>query len=355
MILWDYDKLRYKFEIGIVFNKNMMDLKSKNIQEGFLNRVKSALPNNISLVDELADLLDVSNDSAYRRLRCETPLNIDEIAKICSHFKVPFETDIQLDSETVTFNFFKLYGKNENFNKWLDALLSNVKRVANVKESNIFYAADDVPVWHHFINEEFACFKIFYWLKCILNQPEFADKNFDSELIDKSLITNAKQLLNEYNKTTSTEIWTEDTLNSTLKQIEYFWESGFFKNREEALRMCDHIDNVVLTLKHKAENSSKLIGKEESGVENFKFYRSEVMIGSNSILVTLGNNKVAFVSNNTFNFMTTSNIDYVNESEEWLKNLARKSILISGVSEKQRNQFFKLLRDKIEHLRNRIN
>jgi hypothetical protein len=317
--------------------------------------VKSAIPANISLVDELADLLGVSNDSAYRRLRCETPLNIDEISKICMHFKVPFETDVQDDSETVSFNFFKLYGKNENFKKWLETLLSNVKRVGAIKESNILYAADDVPVWHHFVDEEFTCFKIFYWLKCILNQPDFADKNFDPELIDKNLIKDAKNLLAEYNKTNSTEIWTEDTLNSTLKQIEYFWESGFFKNKEQALRMCNHIEQVVLTLKSKAEKNSKLIEKGEVGTENFKLYRSEVMIGSNSILVSLGNNKVAFVSNNTFNFMTTSNSEFVKENEEWLKNLTRKSILISGVSEKQRNQFFKLLRDKIDHLRNSIN
>ena len=145
-----------------------MEIKAKIIQEAFFNSVKTAVPLNISLVDELADLLSVSNDSAYRRLRCETPLNIDEIAKICMHFKVPFETDIQQDSETVSFNFFKLYGKNENFKKWIETLLSNVKRVESVKDSNILYAADDVPVWHHFINEEFACFKIFYWLKCIL-------------------------------------------------------------------------------------------------------------------------------------------------------------------------------------------
>jgi len=332
-----------------------MEAKAKKIQENFLNRVKSALPNNLSLVDELADLLEVSNDSAYRRLRCETPLNIDEIAKICLHFKVPFETDAQADSETVMFNFFKLYGKNENFQKWLETLLSNVKRVSIVKESNIFYAADDVPVWHHFINEEFACFKIFYWLKCILNHDDFVGKIFDPELIDKDLIKMAQELLLEYNKTNSTEIWTEDTLNSTLKQIEFFWESGFFKDKDQALRMCDHIEKVISVLKLKAEKSSKLIEKGEQVSENFKFYRSEVMIGSNSILVTLGANKIAFVSNNTFNFMTTSNIEYVNENEEWLKNLSRKSILISGVSEKQRNQFFKLLRDKIDHLRSTIN
>lgn len=331
-----------------------MDSKAKFIQDGFLKKVKSALPVNHSLVDELADLLGVSNDSAYRRLRCETPLSIDEIAVICTHFKVTFETDAQPDSDTVMFSYQRINGKKENFKKWLMSLHSNVKRIASVQNSNIIYAADDIPVWHHFVHKEFACFKIFYWLKCIISDPDFNDKNFDPAFISDELITMAEELLKNYNQTQSTEIWTEDTINSTLKQIEYFWESGYFKDKEQALRMCDHIEGVIDTIQKKAQKSSKLINKDEKPTENFTMYRSEVMIGNNSILVTLGNNKIAFVSNNTFNFMTTTNNEFVLENEEWLKNLMRKSILISGVSEKQRNQFFKLLKDKVEVVRNNI-
>ncbi len=331
-----------------------MEKKSKHIQDAFLKRVKSALPENIALVDELADLLGMSNDSAYRRLRGETPLNIEEIMLICAHFSIPFETDVHPDSDTVTFSFFKLEGKKENFKKWLTTLLNNVKRVESVSQSDIIYAADDVPVWHHFIDEEFTSFKIFYWLKCIISAPEFADKNFDPKFVDQELIDMAKDLAKVYDKTKSTEIWTEDTLNSTLKQIEYFWESGYFKDKEQALRICSHAEEIVNVLQKKAQSNSKLISQKENPIENFTMYRSEVMIGNNSILVTIGNNKIAFVSNNTFNFMTTSNPDFVNENEEWIKNLIRKSILISGVSEKQRNQFFNLLKEKVKAVKDKI-
>ncbi len=328
-----------------------MEEKAKQIQDGFLKKVKSTLGKNVSFVDELADLLGVSNDSAYRRLRCETPLSIDEIASICSYFKVPFDANTQPDSETVLFNYIKLENKKENFKKWLRILSENVNRISAVEGSTILYAADDVPVWHHFVNDEFICFKLFYWSKSILNDVDFEDKNFDMDMIDDELISMSKQLLKNYNKVNSTEIWNEDTLNSTLKQIEYFWESGYFKDKEQALRMCDHVTEIVNTLKRKAEKNSKLIGKEENGAENFALYRSEVMIGNNSILATFGENRIAYVSNNTFNFLSTTNIQLVNENEAWIKNLVRKSILISGVSEKQRNQFFKILYDKIEILK----
>jgi hypothetical protein len=321
---------------------------SKNIQLQFLERVKSAAPTNVSFVDELADLLETSNDSAYRRLRGETLLSIDEIALICSHFKVPFETTVQPGFESVNFSYLKLGNEKESFKKWLQRMLDDVKRISSVPNSHILYAADDVPIWHHFVHSEFICFKLFYWQKSILNIPELEQKIFDPSLIDEKLVVMAKELHDNYNQTVSTEIWTEDTLNSTLKQIEYFWESGFFANKETALRMCDYIEAEVTLLKKKAENSSKLPNQTSS---NFMLYQSEVMIGNNSILVTLGNQKIAYVSNNTFNMMSTASTNFVQENEEWLKNLVRKSILISGVSEKQRNRFFKTLLDKIDTLR----
>ena len=114
--------------------------KAKEIQKAFLARVKSVLPANVSFVDELAELLNTSNDSAYRRLRAETFLSIDEIALICAHFKVPFETQTQTNSNNVSFNYFKLEGKEENFKHWLVTMRDNVKRISDSKDEGGFEA-----------------------------------------------------------------------------------------------------------------------------------------------------------------------------------------------------------------------
>lgn len=331
-----------------------MEQRSKLIQEQFLQRVKSALAPNVSFVDELADLLKLSTDSAYRRIRCETLFNIEEITQICKHFRVSFDPEVQHMSNKVTFDYLKLDDKKENFKLWLMFISGDVKKIGTSINNQIIYGADDVPIWHHFFNKELIAFKLFYWLKSILNSPEYADVNFDVDLIDDEMVESAMEMLRNYNEINSVEIWTEDTLNSNLKQIEYFFESGFFNSKQDALRLCDlYVDELNLVLK-KAAKSSKLIEKGESGRENFKLYKSEVMIGNNSILANIGSTKIAYVSNNTFNMMSTTSADFVHENELWLNNLLRKSTLISGVGEKQRNQFFRVLRDKIDVLRQRI-
>jgi hypothetical protein len=327
-------------------------MQAKDIQLAFLNRVKSTLPEHVSLAEELAELLSTSTDSAYRRMRGDKLLSIDEIAKICAHYKIPFDATGVSIANSVSFRYLRIGDKEENFSMWLSTLLGDLKSIASVPGSHVLYAADDVPIWHHFYDEKLAAFKLFYWLKSIMNAPEYRDLKFNPKHVKQEYIDNAKQLLKEYDKVKSTEIWSEDTLNSTLKQVEYFWESGFFETREDALEICDLIEGSIKVLLNKCELECKL-GKDSD--KNFQFYHSEVMIGNNSVLVDLGNQKVAYVSNNTFNMMSTATPEFVEENSRWLQNLARKSILISGVSEKQRNKYFNVLFNKINEVRRTVN
>ena len=57
-----------------------------NIQTDFLNQMRNKLPGNASFADELAELLNVSRDSAYRRIRGETVLSLDEVKKLLTIF-----------------------------------------------------------------------------------------------------------------------------------------------------------------------------------------------------------------------------------------------------------------------------
>ena len=59
----------------------MENNKGTEKQLEFLNRFKDLIPSGTSIVFELSELLDISTDSMYRRLRGETSLTFDEIVK----------------------------------------------------------------------------------------------------------------------------------------------------------------------------------------------------------------------------------------------------------------------------------
>jgi hypothetical protein len=57
--------------------------------------------------------------------------------------------------------------------------------------------------------------------------------------------------------------------------------------------------------------------------------------------VSVGDKNISYISFNTMNSLTTNNQLFCGEIEHWMKNLIKKSSLISGSAEKQRFQFFK--------------
>jgi hypothetical protein len=58
----------------------------------------------------------------------------------------------------------------------------------------------------------------------------------------------------------------------------------------------------------------------------------------------------SYISFNTLNSLTTSNPEFCGEIEHWLKNLEKKSTLISGVAEKQRYRFFNKMYKHVDDL-----
>jgi len=57
----------------------------------FIEHLKKVAPKNMSLVDEIAEILGLSNDSAYRRLRGETALSLDETMLLCKKFRISLD------------------------------------------------------------------------------------------------------------------------------------------------------------------------------------------------------------------------------------------------------------------------
>jgi|GEM_PF-5310014 len=74
-----------------------------SLQKLFFQHIKSLVPPHMSLVDEVADLLEISNDSAYRRIRSEKPIDLEEIQKLCGHFKISMDQLLNLQSDAFIF------------------------------------------------------------------------------------------------------------------------------------------------------------------------------------------------------------------------------------------------------------
>lgn len=311
------------------------------MQDVFIKRLKEIAPANVSLVDDLADILKISNDSAYRRLRCETELSLDETYKICKHYRISADSIFSDRANSVTCNYIKLTDSAVNFEDYLSGLLGQLEKIKKAENSKIVYAAEEIPIFHSFYSKKLSAFKLFYWQRSVLNIANYQSKKFDWDVVPDNLLTIADKIHKAYQEIPCYEIWTIDTIQTTIKQIEYYFESGAFKDKEDAITVLMELKKMAQSINHFAEQENKN-EKDNSHVIPFHLYNSELVIGTNCIHVNVDDNVFSYISFNTLNSLTTSNQQFCEEIEHWMKNLIKKSTLISGIAEKQRFQFFNL-------------
>ncbi len=325
-----------------------------NYQEKFVSKLKSIVASNLNLAEELADLLNISNDSVYRRLRGQSAFTIDEVGKISEKYDLPMESIFSTSKEHVSFNFNPLYAQTNNFFTYMRWYADYLTSLAGVPGTRIIYAADDVPVLRHFNFPNLAAFKAFYWSKAVLNINYLPNDKFKLNAIPPELVELNKKTALAYAKLDCTEIWTNETITSTLKQVQYYWECNFFESNADVLLIINEIRQMIHQMNKECEDNEN---ENRQRIGHFMLYNSDVMIGNNCVLVEPGNpqhSKRVFLGYNTFNTLSTTDNAFIDETSAWMNNLLKKSILLTGSGEKQRSIFFRKMLEKLNGLENTI-
>jgi len=328
--------------------------KDNTLQINFLSRIKELVQDSNSFTDELASVLNMSSDSVYRRVRGETLLSINEIYDLCTHYNISFDLFTH-NAKNIAFKYEPIVGGegSDTFKIYLTSILNDMKQIVKTDNKEIRYAAIDVPIFHHFNYPELSAFKMFYWMKAVVNIPELEDKKFSIEHIRPEFADLGKQIFEVYCKIPSIEIWTDETINSLIKQIEFYWDTGNFASQEDALTVCEQALNEIETLSKQAEIGNKDL-KEINDNSNFTLYHSQIEIGNNCIFTKRGDVEFVYLSIHTFNKITSGNPLFVEDTKIWLNNLIKKSNKISGEAQIHRYKFFKRASNKLEKLKAKI-
>lgn len=328
----------------------------QDIQIAFLNLIKKSVPDNISLADEIAEILNVSKDSAYRRMRGETTLSLNEIQKLSIRFGVSIDTLLNNSNDTVSFQYRSVNNESFTFENYLQSILENLRTINKFEVAEMIYLAKDMPLFHHFQFPKLSEFKCFFWLKTIFNHPKYTDTLFSEGVVPNEFVSLGLRIWDEYIKSPSVEIWSPETVNITLRQIEYYHESGIFEHPADRLELVDEMEKVLKHIRDEAALGKKFYyGDKTSGHEGtFQMYSNEVNIADTTIFFKMGDTKITFITHNNLNILSTNNKNFCDGTELYIRNMLQKSSIISATSEKERNRFFNNLLKKVNETRERI-
>ncbi len=324
----------------------------EDIQILLFNKITDQLPSHISLVDEVSEVLEISTDSAYRRIRGEKQISIHEVWKLCNTYKFSFDDLKGTSINTITFRSNLLDEQTFSFTSYFKALLKNFQFFGQNENAKIRFILNELNLLQIMQVPELLAFKLFFWQKSNLGFPEFKDQIFSSDSLNEDIKRLASEISALYIKIKTIELTTEETLNSYLKQIVFYNEAGYFETKEDAKKLCEKLLELTNHLKKQAEFGFKFqFGKYPTGEEgNFSLYHNDIILVDNTILVKTGNNEISYITNNAINLLFTFNGSFYNYNYHWSKNLIQKSSLISGIAEKERSRYFIKLDKKIQQV-----
>ena len=323
-----------------------------NVQKKFFTELKTKLPSNFSLANVVSDELNISIDSAYRRIRCESDLSLKEFDILSSKFAISTESVLSKSHNSVNFDYRSINHNDFGFESYFSSLTEEIKSLEQHGLKEIIYAALDLPMFYYFMYPKLAAFKMFFWKRNVFDFPELNGELFSFKMVSEDDIERSNKMLRSYLSVPTTEIWSEETLNSTLRQIHFYDEIGMFKSRQDIVDILNDLQKVVTHIEKQAELGYKFypdsILPVNGNKDNFKIYHNEITLSENVVLLKMENFNIVHLGHNVLNILTTTNQVFFNDAFFFIEKVMKNSTLMSVSAEKERKRFFNILYHKID-------
>lgn len=303
--------------------------------EKLIDQISSVNFNKEPIYKILMEVLDISTDAAYARIKGKVSFTLEEALKLAEHFKISIDDLRTAEVNTAIFRYNGFYGKNvKAFDNYLKQMVFALGSLLKVN-GTITYLCQDITFLECFRFPVLARFKIWYWLYEVLKlddvPPVFThDIDFGYD-IEKSI----KEINEIYAQLDRTEIWTPQAFESLLLQIDYALSCGDLED--------------MTTFEKLNDNLIELLTSTEESIEKFKpkkvlkLYWCAAQISNNTVILEYKHQRLIYLGFNNFNSLVSNQKSFSAEIDQWVESIIAKSTNLSGVNRKDRKRFFKLL------------
>jgi plasmid maintenance system antidote protein VapI len=313
--------------------------------------IKQRLPDNISYIDKMADVLDISYDAMYRRLNNKTLLSFPEAIQLAKHFDISLDSLYNIEREE-NLNVLKKCIDNsyDGLTKFFDAISDSATLFSKLKRSDLLYAAKEIPVYYLPKDSLYTKFKLFVFSSVHAEKEVIGNFSTLKEFNPPKYLTDSVNTFRKKIKDTpTTEIWNDTTINSTLYQIYYFYELKMI-DKVAALQICTDLKRIIKNLEKRAINETMT----SDSCKKFELYYNRLINLNNTVFFRSENLQTLFVPYTTMSYLRIDDDKTCKEIEQYFKKQLKFSKKISGESEIERQLFFASMYEKIEGLKKQI-
>jgi hypothetical protein len=312
-----------------------------NNQELLLKEIRKQLSSSTSLNDEISAVLNISYDAAHRRVSGKSKFSIDETLKLSNQFNISLDRLFLKNDKVIVEKTIEITSLND-MHSYFQKSAERLEQLVSNKNVILYYSAKDIPLFYFMDNTIISKFKAYVWLK-LLN-PNQSEVTFENFVIDESFMEYTQKLKKIYEKVTIKEVWNDTTINSSLQQILYFYESGLL-SFNNATSLCLDLKRILNLIKEKSNKSNS----------NYTIYYNELILLNNNMLIETDEKLTMFIPYTLLGYFITDNLESCKNVHQFFNQqiINSKSLNQSGI--KEQNLFFNRANRKIDYYIERLN
>ena len=289
----------------------------------------------------LVNSLNISRESAYRRMRGDIPFTLEELAILASDLE--FSIDVIFEQEKQNRSFYD-YSRAENdssdffvlvLKKYSELLekISFAKRLESIMAFNSF----PPPFFVSFSNLfKFSYYKWLYQDKEISRNVSYTDL----VLPDAAFVFQRKMRGNIVQGKNAILILDTNIFLNLIKEVQYFYNRKLLTTEELVL-----IKEDIVRMVEQYEESTQT---GNFGSSKMQLYLSSLCVSSNTVYFNFDEKIEPLFWLFSINPVVIQNAGFVSMQMKWLSSLKRQSALITQSNEIMQAEFFYKQREYIK-------
>jgi len=297
--------------------------------------ILSKIPENKKPVHYLMDLLGLSIESAYRRIRGEIPFTFNEITKLS--LSLGFSVDKLINKDKSDNAYFDMMvdkdaERSEVFYQILVQYDNHVQNLYNAKKTASIMSWSHLPPIFQIWYDNIFRFTYYKWLHQANEIP--SNLNF-SEIIVPDKIKLIQNKLKEYMRSNNNNLFIigPHMFLNLINEIKYYYRRKLISNKELVLLKDDvrHLIDLLESIVREGVYDEK--AKSD-------FYLSTLEIESNNSYISYDGNEVCYFWVYSLPPLSIRNPDVCAIQKKWLESLKKYSVLITKSNEILQTEYF---------------
>jgi hypothetical protein len=308
-----------------------------------VKKILECIPKNIKPIEYLMDLLDISRESVYRRMRGEIAFSFEEIAKLSQELNFMIDPVIGINSEKSICFYLRedtSIDEEQNFLAMLENYYKIVESISQASKGEMIASVNRLPL---LLLIEFDNLFRFFYYKWIHQSLQIPVNHSFSEIMVSSDIMKLRDKFIFKSKTfdNKTFICCRNIFLTIVREIQYYHCRNLI-SKEDVLvlkkELIELLNNMKLVMQRGIDDAGRM----------YNLYFSLLDIEMNTTYATYDGNYSSQYWIYSVNSIIIKNHNICLMHKKWLESLRKSAILITQSNEKLQLEFINKQYEYIE-------